>query len=72
MFTIEVKNDNELLIINKLLCTGLSLGNAGLQMESLTIWIPSRPTSIINFGPIQILQQKLYCQTRFPSFSISF
>ena len=38
----------------------LRLGDKGFQIESLTIWIPSRPNWNIDFVPIQNLMTKSY------------
>ena len=54
----------------------VSSGDAGLQIKSLRIWIPSRLNLIIDFGPIWIWRQKLYRWSQFRSyfdlFSIKF
>ena len=43
----------------------LSLGDAGLRIESLTIRIPSRPNLIVDFHPIWNPTTKLYHRSRF-------
>ena len=45
----------------------LSLEDAGLQIESSKIRIPSRPNSIVDFGPIGNPTTKLYRQLQFQS-----
>ena len=45
----------------------LSLGDAGLQTESSTIWISSHSNLIVDYDPIQITTTRSYCWSQFQS-----